>query len=258
MILAVDVGNTETTIGLFDAQGKLAHHFRYETKHRETGDEIAVDLSGLLRLVGFSLEQIEGIVLASVVPSVTSSFISMARKYLTHKPLVNLEPGVKTGLPILYENPKEVGADRIANAVGCVSEYGSPAVIVDFGTATTFDVISLDGEYLGGLIFPGIMTSAQALFERAARLSQVEIKKPGRFIGRNTVESIQSGLIFGTAAMTDELIRRIRAEIGKEAVAVATGGLAHHIKGVSTEINYFDFELTLKGLYQIYKLNVLE
>lgn len=258
MILAVDVGNTETTIGLFDSQGKLRHNFRFETKHRETGDEIAVDLSGLLHLVGFSLEKIEGIVLASVVPSVTSSFVSMARKYLAQKPLVSLEPGVKTGLPILYENPKEVGADRIANAVGCLSKYGAPAVIVDFGTATTFDVISSEGEYLGGLIFPGIMTSAQALFERAARLSQIEIKKPRRFIGRNTVESIQSGLVFGTAAMTDELIRRIRREIGKEAVTVATGGLASHIKGVSTEIDYFDFELTLHGLYRIYMLNVHE
>jgi type III pantothenate kinase len=255
MILAVDVGNSETTIGLFDSRGNLQHHFRYETKHSETGDEIAVDLNGLLNLVGYSLNGIEGVVLSSVVPPVTTAFVAMAKKYLPDKLFINLEPGVKTGLPILYENPKEIGADRIANAVGCISRYGSPAVVVDFGTATTFDVISAEGEYLGGLIYPGIMTSAQALFERAARLSQVEIKKPGRFIGRNTVESIQSGLVFGTAAMTDELIRRIRKEIGKNAVAVATGGLARLLRGVSKEIDHFDPELTLYGLFQIFTLN---
>lgn len=254
MILCIDIGNTETTIGLFIGSD-LKHVFRFETKVNETEDEVAVDLKGLLSLVNLNFSDIEGVALSSVVPSLTRSFLKMAKKYFPGKKLVNIEPGVKTGVPVLYENPKEVGADRIANVVGCLKKYGNPAVVVDFGTATTFDVISEEGEYLGGLIYPGILTSASALFEKAARLSQVEIKKPARLIGKSTAESIQAGIVYGTAAMVDGIVARIKKEFKKEPVVIGTGGLSYLIKGVSREINIFDPDLTLFGLFYIYKLN---
>jgi type III pantothenate kinase len=179
----------------------------------------------------------------------------MASRYMPDVPIVNVEPGVKTGVHILYDNPREIGADRVADVVGCLSEYGVPAVIVDFGTATTFDVVSAKGEYVGGIIYPGIMVSAEALFSKAARLSQVELVKPARLVGKNTVESLQSGLIFGTAAMVDGIVRKIKKEIGRDALAVATGGLCFLMKGISEEIAVYDESLTLKGLRQIFELN---
>lgn len=254
MILCVDVGNSETTIGLFE-NGFLKHVFRFETRPEETEDELASDLSGLLMLVGLDFSYIKGISLSSVVPSVTRSFLNMVGKYFEGIRVVNIEPGIKTGMPILYENPKEVGADRIANAIGCIDRYGSPAIVVDFGTATTFDVISEKGEYIGGLIYPGIITSQRALFERAAKLSQVELKKPLRLIGRNTAESIQAGIIYGTAALVDELVRKIKDEIGFNSKVIGTGGLSYIVKNISKEIEIFDPDLTLFGLLKIYELN---
>lgn len=254
MILCIDVGNTETTFGLFEGSS-LKHVFRIETKVRETGDEVAIDLKGLLSLVDASLEDIKGICLSSVVPPVTSAYLEMAGRYFKGKPVVNVQPGIKTGLPVMYENPKEIGADRIANAVGCIKKYGKPAVVVDFGTATTFDVISSDGAYLGGLICPGIVVSANALFTRAAKLSQVDLKKPERLIGKSTAESIQAGIVFGNAAMVDELIRKIKKELSANPVVVATGGLLNLVKGVAEEIDIFDPDLTLFGLLKIYEMN---
>ncbi|MCX7831594.1 MAG: type III pantothenate kinase [Actinobacteria bacterium] len=254
MILCVDVGNSETTIGLFE-DGSLKYVFRFETKLNETEDEVAADLNSLLLLVRLDFSCIKGICLSSVVPSVTRSFLNMASKYFRGIRVVNIEPGIRTGMPILYENPKEIGADRIANAVGCIERYGSPAIVVDFGTATTFDVISEKGEYLGGLIYPGIITSQRALFERAAKLSQVELKKPGRLIGRNTTESIQAGIVYGTAALVDELVRRIRDEMALNSKVIATGGLSFIVRNVSKEIEIFDPDLTLYGLLKIFQLN---
>jgi type III pantothenate kinase len=254
MIICIDIGNTETTIGIFEGK-RLVHTFRFETKHRETADEVAVDLNGLFQLKNLSFGSVEGIAISSVVPRITQVYLQMASRYMPDVPIVNVEPGVKTGVHILYDNPREIGADRVADVVGCLSEYGVPAVIVDFGTATTFDVVSAKGEYVGGIIYPGIMVSAEALFSKAARLSQVELVKPARLVGKNTVESLQSGLIFGTAAMVDGIVRKIKKEIGRDALAVATGGLCFLMKGISEEIAVYDESLTLKGLRQIFELN---
>lgn len=254
MLICVDIGNTETTIGIFERK-KLVHTFRFETKHRETADEVAVDLSGLFQLKKLTFDSVEGVAISSVVPRITQVYLQMVNKYLPGVKVVNVEPGVKTGVHILYDNPREIGADRIADVVGCLSEYGSPAIVVDFGTATTFDVVSEKNEYVGGLIYPGIMVSAEALFLKAAKLSQVEMVRPARLIGKNTVESLQSGLIFGTAAMVDGIVRKIKKEIGKDAHVIATGGLCFLMKGVSEEIAIFDENLTLKGLRQIFELN---
>lgn len=254
MILCVDIGNTETTFGLFENY-ELKNVLRIETKPRETADEVAMDLKGLLSLVQVPFSAISGVCISSVVPSVTKAYTDMFRKYFEGVRVVNVGPGVKTGIPLHYENAREIGADRIANSVGCVSYYGKPAIVVDFGTATTFDVISEKGEYLGGLIFPGIMISANALFSRAARLSQVELKAPSRLIGKNTAESIQSGIIFGTAAMVDGLVKKIKNEISGLPVVVATGGLLYLVKNICAEIDIYDPNLTLFGLLKIYEIN---
>lgn len=254
MILCIDIGNTEVTIGVFQDE-ELTHNFRFETKQNETADEVAVDFRGLFSLVNLDFSEIDGICISSVVPALTLVYLEMIKKYFSALNLVNIQPGIKTGLPVLYDNPREIGADRIANSVGCLSRYGKPAVVVDYGTATTFDVLSAKGEYLGGLIVPGIMTSAKALFNKAARLSEVEVKKPSRLIGKNTVESLQSGLIYGTAALTDRMIEMIEEDLGYPVKVIATGGLAYLLKGVSKKIDEFDEHLTLYGLYEIYKLN---
>lgn len=253
MLLAVDIGNTETTIGIFSKEA-LEHTFRLETKLSETADEIAVDITSLLNLAGKSFKDIDGVCISSVVPRCTGVFVEMSHNYLKINPLV-VGPGIKTGIPILYENPKEVGADRIANAVGCIERYGKPAIVVDFGTATTFDVISERGEYLGGAIAPGIQISAEALFEKAARLSKVDLKPPANVIGKNTQESIQSGIIYGTAGMVDSMVNMIKKELKSEVKVVATGGLCGIFKGVVRSIEIFDPQLTLYGLKTIYYLN---
>lgn len=253
MLLLVDIGNTETTIGIFSKE-VLENTFRLETKLSETADEIAVDITSLLGLADKSFHDIDGVCISSVVPHCTAVFVEMSQSYLKVDPLV-VGPGIKTGIPILYENPKEVGADRIANAVGCIERHGKPAVVVDFGTATTFDVISEKGEYSGGVIAPGIVISAEALFEKAARLSKVDLVPPPHVIGRNTQESIQSGIIYGTAGMVDSMVSLIKKELSSEAKVVATGGLCRIFQGVSKMIEVYDSQLTLYGLKTIYYLN---
>ncbi len=198
--------------------------------------------------------ELVGVALASVVPSLTGVLVELSRQYLGHEPLV-VEPGVKTGMPILYEPPGDVGADRIVNGVAAFAAFGGPVIVVDFGTATTFDVVTRKGEYAGGVIYPGIGISADALFQRAARLPRVEIKNPGRVIGRSTVASIQAGLFFGYAAMVEGILARIRAELGEPMRVVATGGLAESLAPDVPSIEAVDPVLTLTGLRLIWERN---
>ena len=275
MLLALDVGNTQTVIGVFDdppadpAAGgtsrpagelpDLKYHWRLATVADRTSDEHALLLVELLRLVGVDIRgdelrrHLEGIAVSSSVPSVTSALREMATRWFP-VPFVVIEPGVRTGMPILYDNPKEVGADRIANAVGALDLLVPPVVIVDLGTATTFDVVSAAGEYLGGAITPGIEISMNALFEYAAALRRVELVAPRHVIGKSTVESIQSGVIYGYAGLVDGLCRRIVDELG-EARIVATGGLAALIRPLSEMIGSYEPWLTLHGLRLIFERN---
>lgn len=253
MLLAIDVGNTETVLGVFQG-ADLTWHWRIATRAERTADELALLFGGFLEQQGLSFSrQITGVTLASVVPDQTQALREMVDRYF-HFPPVVLEPGIRTGMPILYDNPKEVGADRIANAVAAYEKYGGPAVVVDMGTATTFDVISGDGEYVGGVIAPGIRVSAEALFGATARLTRVEIVPPRSVIGKNTVESIQSGLVLGTASMIDGIVERIEKDLG-DATVVATGGLAVLVIDLCASIDHHDPWLTLEGLRLIYERN---
>lgn len=253
MLLVVDVGNTQTCIGIFD-KDILKCHWRISTNREETSDEVAVTLADLLNLESLRLADINAVVISSVVPHCTAAYEEMTYKILKLKPLV-VGPGVKTGLPILYDNPHEVGADRIVNAVAAYELYGGPVIIVDFGTATTFDVVSKKGEYLGGAIVPGVEVSAEALFEKAARLSRIDLTKPPSVIGKNTQESLQAGIIFGTIGLVDTLVKRIIEEIGSECFVVATGGLAELIAPECQSINKIDTLLTFTGLKKVYDKN---
>ncbi len=265
MLLAIDCGNTQTVIGLYDldhdhvaepgAAGGLVEHWRIGTIRDRTADELSVTLQGFLRFAGFANnDDIEGIAISSGVPIVTAALRDMSHRAFDLEPVV-IEPGTKTGVAILYDNPKEVGADRIANAVGAIDLYPGPTIMVDFGTATTCDAVSANGEYLGGAIVPGIEISMDALFSRAAALRQVELKPPRSVLGKSTVESIQSGTIFGYTDLVDGLCRRIAAELG-ECTVIATGGLADLIAPLSETIQHREPWLTLHGLRLVYLKNV--
>ena len=271
MLLAIDVGNTETVVGLFaDDPGDpvdesvprdgtepagLAHHWRLSTVDVRTADEHALLLTQLLDLNGLDIDDtVTGIAVTSSVPLVTANLRQMASRWFD-VPAVVLEPGVKSGMPILYDNPKEVGADRIANAVGAYDLFGGPCVVVDLGTATTFDAISAAGEYLGGAITPGVAISLDALFAHAAALRRVELVEPRSVIGKSTVESIQSGALYGFGGQVDGLCRRFAAVLGEPTV-VATGGLSELISPYSEEIEYVEPWLTLHGLRIIFERNV--
>lgn len=263
MLLAIDAGNTQTVIGLYDVDGAprqgrrpedgLADHWRIATEHERTSDELAVVLQGLLSFRGTTFGDIEGLAVSSGVPRVTANLRDLAERYFTFDPVV-IEPGVRTGMPILIENPKELGADRIANAVGAYDLYGGPTIIVDFGTATTCDAVSADGEYLGGAIAPGIEISMDALVGRAAALRAVEVREPRSVLGRSTVESIQSGATYGFAAQVDGLCDRIQKELGACTV-VSTGGLADRISPLSERIEHVETWLTLHGLRLVHEKN---
>lgn len=257
MLLAIDVGNTQTVVGLYGNGTKsheLIEHWRISTVASRTSDELATLIRELLSFAGHDWKKdIGGIAVSSGVPSVTYELRRMAERYLSIEPVV-LGAGVKTGMPVLYDNPKEVGADRIANAVGAYDLYGGPTIVVDFGTATTFDVISGAGEYLGGSIIPGIEISLDALYGKAAALRTVELVEPRSVIGKTTVESIQSGVIYGYSSMIDGMVARIEAEIG-EASIVSTGGLADLIAPVSESIEHTDPWITLHGLRLIWEKN---
>jgi type III pantothenate kinase len=254
VLLTVDVGNTNTVLGLHDGPD-LKIHWRLTTRREQTADEYGILVRNLFAASGFEPARVEGVALASVVPPLTPVLVALSKQYLGHDPLV-IEPGVRTGMPILYEPPGDVGADRIVNGVAAFAAYGGPVIVVDFGTATTFDVVTKKGEYVGGVICPGIGISADALFQRAARLPRVDIRNPGRIIGRSTVGSIQSGLYFGYAAMCEGIIARIRAELAPEtARVVATGGLAQSLAPDVPAIEAVDPVLTLTGLRLIWERN---
>ena len=253
MLLCVDAGNTQTVIGLFNDKD-LADHWRIASVSERTADELALAMQQFLGFHGFSFEsQIDGVAISSGVPRVTTELREMCHRYFGFAPLV-LEPGVRTGMPILYDNPKEVGADRIANAVAAYEQYGGPSIVVDFGTANTIEAVSEQGEYLGGAIFPGIEISMDALFDRAAALRRVELVEPRNVIGKSTVESIQSGALYGFSGQVDALVERFQNELG-DCTVVATGGLAEPILPHSRTIQHYEPWLTLQGLRIIFERN---
>lgn len=248
MLLAVDVGNTQTALGLYDG-ADLRDHWRLATESSTTADELGVVLSGLL-----DFDLVEGICLASTVPVLIREWETLAGKW-AHAPLLVVGPGVKTGLTIRYDDPREVGPDRIVNAVAARERYGAPVIVVDFGTSTNFDVVSPEGEYVGGVLAPGIEISMDALFARAARLVKVDYAAPPSVIGKTTVAGLQSGLVYGFAGQVDGIADRIREEIGAEAPVVATGGLADLVAPHSRTIGKVDPFLTLDGLRLVWALN---
>ncbi len=251
-LLAVDVGNTNTVLGLYE-DGGLLRHWRLTTRREATSDEIALSVSGLLEASGGRQAPCE-VIVANVVPSLKFPLRQALRQVCGQEPLF-VEPGVKTGMPILYDVPQEVGADRIVNAVAAYARLGGPCIVVDFGTATTFDVVTEKGEYAGGVIVPGISVSAEALFEKAARLWRVEIRRPEHVIGKTTAASIQSGLYFGYLSLVDGMVDRIARELNARPRVIATGGLAELFAGGSERIEEVDPLLTLTGLLLIHERN---
>jgi type III pantothenate kinase len=253
MLLAIDVGNTHTVLGLFESD-RLVHDFRIETAKGRTVDEYHVLLHSLLSVAELSRAEVTTSILSSVVPTLNDTLVEAVDRAFDHQLMV-VGPGTRTGMPILYDNPREVGADRIVNAVAAYERFRSSLIVVDFGTATTFDCISAKGEYLGGCIAPGIQISANALFSRAARLPRVEIALPPKVVGRNTVHSMQSGIVYGYVSLVDGLVARIREEIGDADAVVATGGLAPLIETESQTIDAVEEYLTLEGLRILFERN---
>ncbi len=253
MLLTIDVGNTNTVLGVFEGASLLAH-WRLTTRREQTADEYGILVRNLFATSGLDPARVDAVALASVVPPLTPVLVELAGQYLSQEALV-IGPGTDTGMPILYEPPGDVGADRIVNGVAAFAAYGGPVIVVDFGTATTFDVITRRGEYVGGVICPGIGISADALFQRAARLPRVDVRNPGRVVGRSTVGSMQAGLYFGYGAMCEGLIARIRAELDEPARVVATGGLAETLAAEIPSIEAVDPVLTLTGLRLIWERN---
>jgi type III pantothenate kinase len=253
MLFTIDIGNTNITFGLYEGDA-LGPRWRIRTIHEKMPDEYGILLDQLFRHRGYHPEQVTGVVIASVVPPLTPIFEQACRDYLGQEPLV-VDASVETGVRILYDNPLAVGADRVVDAAAVRAMYSVPACVVDFGTATTFDAVSAEGDYLGGAIAPGVGISAQALFERTAKLPRVELTRPPSAIGRNTVHSIQSGLLFGYVGLVEGMVARFKAELGPDTRVIATGGLAEIIARETGVIDVVDPWLTLHGLRIIYELN---
>ena len=253
MLLCLDIGNTNVTIGLYTGD-QLGPHWRLATDHDRTPDEFAMQLINLLTFANLAIKDIDGVALASVVPPLTGKWVELCRTYLRCEPLV-VDATTKTGVRILYETPQSVGADRIVDAVAAYALYGGPACVVDFGTATTFDAIAGNGDYWGGAIAPGIGISADALFQRAAKLPKVDLVRPPSAIGRNTVHAMQSGLLFGYVGLVEGMVARFRTELGNEMRVIATGGLATIISSETSVIHHVAPWLTLDGLRMVYAMN---
>jgi type III pantothenate kinase len=257
MLLAIDIGNTNIVLGVFDG-ASLVQSWRLQTLRERTSDELGLIVDGLFAHSRIERVQIHGVILGSVVPQLTGTMETMTERYFGVSALM-IEPGVDTGMPILYENPAEVGADRIVNGVGAWERFGRghdrPMIIVDFGTATTLDAISAKGEYLGGAICPGVQISADALFQRAARLPRIDVRKPARIVGRTTVGAMESGLFYGYVGMVEGLVKRMDEELGGHAICVATGGLADVIAPETPLIQHVDPDLTLHGLRIVWERN---
>ncbi len=254
MLLAIDIGNTNTVLGLFSETGERIADWRLTTHRAQTVDEYGVLFRNLFSLRGIEVSAVDAIIVSSVVPPIDSTVREMCKHYFGHQPLF-VEPGVKTGISIRTDNPAEIGADRIVNSVAAFHKYGGPCIVVDLGTATSFDVISKQGEFLGGAIAPGLGISADALFSRAARLMRVDIRRPEKVIGTNTIETLQIGLYYGYLGLIDGILERMILELGEKTHVVATGGLAAQIAPDSRFITTVDDWLTLDGLRLVYERN---
>jgi type III pantothenate kinase len=253
MLVAIDVGNTQTHVGAFDG-AKLVEHWRFQTRAGATGDELADRVTGLLWLSGIERESVDAFAVSSVVPPLDVEYERLAERYFGGAPCLVIGPGIKTGMPIRIDNPQEVGADRLVNAVAAYDRIGDTCLVVDFGTGINFDAVSAKGEYLGGAIAPGIEISLSALAERAARIPRIDLGEPDAAIGKSSRAAIQSGVVYGFAGLVDSLARRIEDELG-EATLIATGGIAHRIAPFCEMVDEIDDLLTLKGLRLIYEKN---
>jgi type III pantothenate kinase len=253
MLLVVDVGNTQTHFGAFDGE-RLIEHWRFATVRQSTADELGAALRALLGLRGMELNLLTGSIVSSTVPQLGPEWAAMAARYLSHEMLV-VGPGIKTGMPLRYDNPREIGADRLVNAVAAYDKVKDACIVVDFGTALTYDPVSASGEYLGGIIAPGVEISMEALTERAAKLPKIDLSAPRSLIGKSTIDAIRSGVIYGYAAQVDGIVARVRHEIGEEATTIATGGLALAIVPHTELIDEVDDLLTLTGLRLLHERN---